>query len=120
MVLTVNDNRGGITIVDGIDGLKQIVIAYDPNGGFVTGGGWIDSPAGAYLANPPLVGKANFGFVSKYKKGASVPEGETEFQFHAAGLNFKSTAYQWLVVQGTSKAQYKGTGTINGSGAISS
>jgi hypothetical protein len=45
-----------------------------------------------------------------------VPDGETEFQFHAAGLNFKSTAYQWLVVQGTSRAQYKGTGTINGSG----
>ena len=63
------------------------------------------------------MGKANYGFVSKYKKGASVPEGETEFQFHAAGLNFKSTSYQWLVVQGTSKAQYKGTGTINGSGS---
>ncbi|MCU0487070.1 MAG: hypothetical protein MUC85_13280, partial [Anaerolineales bacterium] len=28
---------------------------------------------------------------------------------------FKSTSYDWLVIAGT-KAQYKGTGTINGAG----
>jgi DNA-binding NarL/FixJ family response regulator len=44
---------------------------YDPSGGFVTGGGWIDSPAGSYTADPALTGKAKFGFVSKYKKGPS-------------------------------------------------
>jgi hypothetical protein len=79
----------------------------------VTGGGWINSAAGSYRLDPALTGKANFGFVSKYKKGATAPEGQTEFQFHAAGLNFHSEAYQWLVVAG-SKAQYKGTGEING------
>jgi len=34
-------------------------------------------------------------------------------------LNFKSTSYQWLVVTGApvgTRAQYKGTGTINGEG----
>jgi streptogramin lyase len=93
----------------------QYVVIYDPNGGFVTGGGWVNSPAGASLANPDLTGKATFGFVSRYKKGASVPDGDTEFQFHAAGLNFKSASYDWLVIAG-SKAQYKGTGTINGAG----
>ena len=98
------------------------VVFFDPAGGFVTGGGWIVAPAGSctglgtsYSCSPSLTGKANFGFVSKYKKGANVPEGNTEFQFHAAGLNFKSTAYEWLVVAG-SKAQFKGTGTINGGG----
>jgi len=88
---------------------------YDPNAGFVTGGGWINSLAGAYTANPAMAGKATFGFVSKYKKGQTVPDGNTEFQFHAASLNFKSDAYEWLVVSG-SKAQFKGTGTINGQG----
>jgi len=117
VVLTVNDNLGGISIVDRIDRLQEMVIAYDPNAGFVTGGGWVDSPVGAYAAAPSLTGKATFGFVAKYKKGASVPEGETEFQFNGAGMNFKSTSYQWLVVQGTSKAQYKGVGTINGNGS---
>jgi hypothetical protein len=91
------------------------VVVYDPNGGFVTGGGWINSPAGAYAADLNLAGKATFGFVSKYKKGQSTPDGDTEFQFHEGNLNFKSTAYDWLVLSGT-KAQYKGSGTINGSG----
>jgi VCBS repeat-containing protein len=97
------------------DATYQYVVVYDPGAGFVTGGGWINSPAGAYTPNPSLTGKATFGFVSKYKKGQSTPDGNTEFQFHAAGMNFKSTAYDWLVVAGT-KAQYKGSGTINGSG----
>jgi hypothetical protein len=97
------------------------IVFYDPNGGFVTGGGWIDSPVGACRLSPEcllLSGRATFGFVSKYLKGATVPTGNTEFQFHAGGLNFKSTVYEWLVVSGTgsSRAQYKGSGTINGGG----
>jgi PKD repeat protein len=91
----------------------QFAVVYDPSAGFVTGGGWITSGAGAYVPNPALVGKANFGFSSQYKKGAQVPTGETEFQFQIADLNFHSTAYQWLVVSGA-KGQYKGTGTLNG------
>jgi hypothetical protein len=92
-----------------------ILVVYDPSAGFVTGGGWINSPAGAYAANSELTGKANFGFVSKYQKGAKVPTGQTQFVFFMAGLDFHSTSYEWLVVAG-SKAQYKGTGTINGAG----
>jgi hypothetical protein len=93
----------------------EYVVVYDPSAGFVTGGGWIMSPEGAYRADTTLTGKANFGFVSKYKKGATVPTGETEFQFHAGGFNFHSSTYQYLVIAG-SKAQYKGEGTVNGSG----
>jgi hypothetical protein len=91
-----------------------LLAVYDPTAGFATGGGWINSPAGAYTADPSLTGKANFGFVSKYQKGATVPTGDTEFQFQTAGLNFKSTSYDWLVISGGSKAQYKGSGTVNG------
>ncbi|HEY4649868.1 MAG TPA: T9SS type A sorting domain-containing protein, partial [Pontibacter sp.] len=88
---------------------------FDPNGGFVTGGGWIDSPPGAYVANPLLVGKANFGFNAKYKKGSNLVDGNTEFQFKAGDLNFKSSAHDAmsLVVAGF-KAIYKGVGSING------
>ena len=110
VLLAVTDKDGGAD-----SATFQYVVVYDPNAGFVTGGGWINSPAGAYLADVTLTGKATFGFVSKYKKGATTPDGNTEFQFHAAGLNFKSTSYQWLVVSGA-KATYKGQGTINGSG----
>jgi hypothetical protein len=69
----------------------------------VTGGGWITTPNG----------KAAFGLVSKYNKGQSTPDGNTEFQ--APGMNFKSTSSDWLVVAGP-KAQYKGSGTVNGGG----
>ena len=93
------------------------VVVYDPSAGFVTGGGWINSPVGAYKADQTLVGKATFGFVSKYQKGATRPSGATEFQFRAAKLNFRSENYDWLVVSGA-RAQYKGTGTINGAGSF--
>jgi hypothetical protein len=63
-----------------------------------------------------LTGKASFGFVAKYKKGADVPDGQTEFVFRAADLNFHSSSYDWLVVTGSDYARFKGTGTINGSG----
>ena len=94
-----------------------MLVVYDPSAGFVTGGGWIDSPAGAYVPDPSLEGKANFGFVSKYKKGAEVPTGQTEFKFEVADLDFHSSSYDWLVVnQAGTNAQFKGAGTINDSG----
>jgi hypothetical protein len=94
---------------------SQYIVVYDPSAGFVTGGGWIISPVGAYQPDTSLTGKASFGFVSKYKKGATVPDGNTQFQFKVADLNFHSTSYDWLVVS-NDKAKYKGTGTINGEG----
>jgi alpha-tubulin suppressor-like RCC1 family protein len=115
--LTVSDNgrsRSGEATTVAND-LPAYVVVYDPTGGFATGGGWIDSPLGAYIRDPLLTSKASFGFVSKYLKGANVPTGNTEFQFKAGDLSFKSTAYQWLVVAGA-RAQFKGWGTINGQG----
>jgi hypothetical protein len=93
-----------------------LAVVYDPSEGFVTGGGWIWSPLGAYMDDENLEGKANFGFVSKYKKGANVPTGNTAFVFEVAELEFHSTSYDWLVVTGSNYARFKGTGTINGSG----
>ncbi len=106
--LTVNDGT-----VDSAP-ICTMAVVYDPSAGFVSGGGWIDSQAGAYKPDPTLSGQATFGFVSKYKKGATVPEGDTEFQFQAGGFRFHSTAYEWLVVDGKTKAQFKGSGLVNG------
>jgi hypothetical protein len=93
--------------------VNPYVVVFDPEGGFVTGGGWFISPEGAYIGTP-LNGRANFGFVSRYKKGATVPTGNTEFQFKAGDLNFRSDRYDWLVVTGSDYARFKGAGTING------
>jgi PKD repeat protein len=110
--LNVTDKDGGKDYAEA----TSFVVIYDPNGGFVTGGGWINSPVGAYTKNPLLSGKATFGFVSKYQKGKTLPTGNTEFQFHVANMNFHSEYYDWLVIAGP-KAQYKGNGTINNAGA---
>lgn len=116
--LLVGDGCGGSGEATTVGGVDALIVVYDPNAGFVTGGGWFNSPLGAYAADPLLVGRANFGFVSKYKKGATIPTGETEFNFKVGNLNFHSVSYQWLVVSGA-RAQYKGQGTINGAGSYS-
>jgi hypothetical protein len=104
------DNAGNVGMADCV-----MLAVYDPDGGFVTGGGWFPSPPGAFLDDPALVGKATFGFVSKYHRGASTPDGNTEFQFRTAALNFHSTGYDFLVItRGGRNAQFKGTGAING------
>jgi len=89
------------------------VVVYDPSAGFVTGGGWINVAPGSYPENPNMSGRANFGFNSKYKNGNGPPSGETEFNFQVANFNFHSESYSWLVVS-TFKAQYRGTGSVNG------
>ncbi len=92
-----------------------MAVVYDPTAGFVTGGGWITSPEGAYKPDESLSGKATFGFVSKYQKGADIPTGTTAFKFDIAGLAFNSDSYEWLVVnQNGTNAQFKGAGKING------
>ena len=93
----------------------RYVVVFDPEGGFVTGGGSILSPPGAYASNELLTGIATFGFVSKYKKGAdTVPTGtDTSSSSRSPDFNFHSASYEWLVVAGN-KAQYKGEGTVNG------
>lgn len=103
---------------DGGDACTLLVV-YDPSGGFVTGGGWIESAEGMCQYDEACAatsGKANFGFVSRYKKGATIPEGSTEFQFSAGRFNFHSEWYDWLVVNANgTTAQFKGAGTVNGS-----
>jgi hypothetical protein len=51
----------------------------------------------------------------KYLKDSNVPTGQTEFDFKAGNLNFRSTNHEWLVISGNT-AQYRGSGTINGTG----
>jgi parallel beta-helix repeat protein/beta propeller repeat protein len=111
ITLTVEDAAGE----SDTETYEQYVVIFNPTGAFITGGGMIDSPLGAFPGDPDLTGKAGFGFISKYKKGASVPDGNTQFRFHAGDINFKSESYDWLVVT-SHKGMFKGSGTNNGEG----
>ena len=106
--LTVTDKDGAFGT-----SVFQYLVVYDPEGEFVTGGGWIDSPAGAYAPDSSFVGKAKFGFNAKYKNGATIPGGQTQFGLQGIDFNFHSAEYEWLVFSGD-QAQYQGTGTVNG------
>lgn len=108
VALEVTDNFGQTDVVE-----HQYIVVFDPDGGFVTGGGWFDSPAGAYPDEPELTGRVNFGFNAKYKNNSIEPTGETNVQLDAGDLHFKSTSHDWLVVVGD-LAIYQGKGEING------
>jgi len=88
-----------------------LVPVYDPAGGFATGGGYIvvTDPAGG---NP---GRANFGFVAKYKDASST--GNLEFQYKDGDIDMKSLSIDWLVI-GSVSAQFQGTATIQGRSGI--
>jgi hypothetical protein len=105
----------GIDVAGNVGATDCVVVAiFDPNGGFVTGGGQSNSPAGADLANPSASGKLVHGFDFKYLAGTNTPTGDMEVQFKAGNLDFKSTSLDYLVVTSEPRAQVQGSGTING------
>ncbi|UCG58876.1 MAG: hypothetical protein JSU70_05050, partial [Phycisphaerales bacterium] len=104
LVVSATDNVGNTAQTDPV-----LFVVYDPGDGFATGGGWFLPDSESTLPG----GKAEFGFVAKYKQGSST--GNLEFQYKAAEINLKSTTIDWLVISGVS-AQFQGTATINGSG----
>ena len=67
-----------------------------------------DSPVKIHFTNLIL---------TQFVAGATVPEGQTNFELSTAYFHFKSTVYEWLVVSGSTKAKFKGVGTINGGGS---
>ncbi len=113
ITLTVSDDDGGSS-----QSIFQYAVVYNPADGFVTGGGTIDSPAGALVGNPTASGVAQFAFVSRYHHGANPPTGETRFRFNVGDFRFESTSYDWMVISGA-KARYRGAGTVNGAGGYS-
>ncbi len=109
VVMTVTDKDGAVSNTSAIETL----VVYDPNGKYVVGGGWINSPAGAYLDDPNFTGKAVFAITAKYLKGAKVPTGTVLFDLPGERFLFLSTRLEWMVVSGK-QVQIKGTGKVNG------
>lgn len=94
----------------------QSIVVINPAGASVTSSGnsKIDSVAGAMPGNPGAAGNVNLQVMANYN-GSGALIGNTSFDFNAGNLNFQSTAYDWLIANG-SKATIHGTGTINGAG----
>jgi len=109
-----------VTDDDGASGeaVFQFLAVYDPEAGFITGGGWIDSPAGACsldTCSTDASGRAHFHLTAKYNRESVVPTGKVDLHLEAGNLKFKARQFDWLVIVG-SRGYLKGSGTINGEG----
>jgi len=111
-----------LTVTDDMEAQSTdsvMAVVYDPAAGFATGGGWF-IPGGKTSYNddflPDIDGTspANFGFVVKYKKGASTPDGQLEFQYQQGDFNLHSSGMEWLVILNKNWAKFHGTATIKG------
>ena len=91
----------------------ESIVVFDPRSGSVKGGGWFESPAGAYVENPTAVGRASFSFDASYDGFSNIPQGSSSFTFRAADLKFKSSQFELLLIDGET-ARLTGTGTVNG------
>ena len=101
--VTVSDEDGGTSS----PAFFRYVIVYDPAGGSTAGSGWY-SVAGQGNR------KAHFTFDAAFQ--GTVPNGAATFWIPGAEMNFESTAIEMLVVSGN-RAQFWGTGTLNGAPA---
>jgi hypothetical protein len=112
--------RVGATVTDddgaGASAALDAVVVFDPAAGSARGAGWFSSPAGAYLADGALAGRAQFGFLARYQNDGTVPFAQPGFRLRTDRFVFESTSYDWLVVTGA-KAQLHGTGRVNGNGS---
>lgn len=97
------------------DGSNTFGVVDNPNGGFVSRGRWIASPAGACTADSSMTGRANSGFVLKYQQDAIVPGGPAQIVFRAGDFTLHSTNDDWLVIA-VAKAQFKDDGVVDGAG----
>jgi uncharacterized repeat protein (TIGR01451 family) len=87
-----------------------ILVVYNPQGGFVTGGGWIQ-PLDDGLNTYPNH-RANFGFNAKYKKGS--PTGHIEFRYSNGYIDLKSSSIEQLIITRGKLAHFMGWASVNG------
>ena len=111
--MNVTDQTGVTSYANTNGDLEEIIVVYDPNGGYTYGGGWFNSPAGALKSDVFATGKVSYGFTTNYFKNSTYPKGETQFEFKVGNFEFNALNFDYLSISGA-KAQCKGTGKIIG------
>ena len=102
---TVSDEDGGTSA----PAYYRDVIVYDPAGASVMGSGF-------YSGDGQGKTKTHFAFNASFASGASSPNGSVRLWIPGGQLNFEATAVEMLVAAGN-RAQFWGTGTLNGAAA---
>ncbi|MEV6109911.1 PKD domain-containing protein [Streptomyces sp. NPDC051940] len=121
MKVKVTDDDGGS------DTAEVMVVVYDPDAGFVTGGGSAEpetatlTPAAMAVPADALAkggaGTAKFTFNPQYLPGDEGPAatgGKVAYRLGGADFDLQSDTVDWLVVTPDGKTAFRGTGTLNG------
>jgi hypothetical protein len=88
------------------------VAVYDVAAGFVTGGGWFQSPMVAGYQYMNVAGKANFSISAKYEPGTTNVMGSAQLQTKSFVFESTTLTGARLVVTDNT-ASYTGTGTLS-------
>ena len=100
VAMSLTDNLGKTATITNAGELESLVVIYDPNGGYVIGGG--------------SYGKTTFGFNSKYHSNAKSPKGEAQLTL-PDGRRFDANNLDYLTIAGN-RAQVSGFGKLDGDG----
>ena len=111
--MNITDQKGNTSYATTNGDQEEIVVVYDPSGGYTYGGGWFQSPAGALRSNPAATGIGTYGFAANYFKKSTNPKGETQFVFRVGDFEFNAVNMEYLSMAGN-RAQIKGSGKITG------
>jgi uncharacterized delta-60 repeat protein len=90
------------------------VHVFNPEAGFVTGGGWINSPTNIDYEFMQKGTRASFGLMARYKKGEeNQVQGQTHLLLENSSFYFRSTQQEarTLVISGN-QAFYRGSGKV--------
>ena len=86
--------------------------------GWLSGGGAITSPAGAWSRAPGAAGPATFGLAVRRLGDERVPTGFAALTFEAGDLELRSSGFDWLLFAG-GIGTAAGWGTVNGADGYS-
>lgn len=104
--LTVNDDDGGRATA------TNLLIVYDPDGGFATTGAYLESPVGALTTDPTVTGSLHVQLNPKYQpdnEGPVPSGGKVSAALASTGFSLDSVNLDWLVVTPGGRIAVKGT-----------
>jgi len=108
VTVTVEDASVGVAVAT-----HEFIVIFDPGGGRVAGSGIYWSDSDSFMGNGPPWGTIGiFGYNARYRNDAPTPTGKTSLNL-LGGFRFKSTAYDYLIVNDT-VAVTEGVGRLNG------
>jgi len=99
-----------VRVTLGCSSVTAILVVFNPEDGFATGGGWILPVSDGENTHPDV--RANFGFNAKYEKDGNLT-GNLEFKLDGY-IDLKSTSINQLVITGGRIAQLNGWASVNG------